>query len=94
MHTHGNGHRYRIWYVVCPRDGQWQVTFGADASPFLYATRDEAQVVARSAARLHFENHGDPTGAFVEMPDEPRQVIATFGRPAQVARPRERMVAG
>lgn len=93
MHTNGNGHKYRIWYTVSPRDGQWQVTFGTDASPFLYASREEAQVVARSAAKLHFEDHGDPTGAFVELPGEPRQVLATYGRPAQTERRRSAVAA-
>jgi hypothetical protein len=83
MHTNG---KYRIWYVVSPLQGQWQVTFGSDASPFLYATREEAQVIARSAAKLHWENHQDPTGALVELPGETRQVLATYGRIAHVAR--------
>lgn len=83
-----NGHRYRIWYVVSPIDGQWQVTFGNDTSPFVYATREEAQVVARSAARLHWEDHQDPSGALLMLPGEDRQVIATYGRIAPPTRAR------
>ena len=80
---HANGRKGRTWYVVAPWSGQWQVTFGCDSRPIAYATQEEAQVIARSAARLHWENQGNPTGARLDLPDGARQVLATYGRMAQ-----------
>ena len=77
------GHKARLWYVVAPVAGQWQVTFGCDSKPVLYATQEEAQLVARSAARLHWENRQNPTGARLDLPGETRQVLCTFGRMVQ-----------
>ena len=77
---HANAHRPRLWYVVAPAAGQWQVTFGCDSKPVLYATQEEAQLVARSAARLQWENRQDPTGARLDLPGAARQVICTYGR--------------
>jgi hypothetical protein len=80
--------RARIWYVVAPHAGRWQVTFGHDNSPFQYATREEALVIACSAAQLHWEDRGQPAGARLDLPGEPRHVVATFGRVPHLARRR------
>jgi hypothetical protein len=80
--------KHRIWYVVCPAHDRWQVTFGCDGSPFCYTSRDEALVVACSAAKLHHQNRGDPTGALLELPGEPRHVLATYGRLPHLVRTR------
>ena len=79
---HANGHRQRLWYVVAPVAGQWQVTFGCDSKPVLYPTQEEALLIARTAARLHWENRQNPTGARLDLPGLARQVLATFGRMA------------
>jgi hypothetical protein len=84
----GPEHRGRTWYVVAPHAGRWQVRFGDDGSPFDYASRDEALVVARSAAQLHWEDRGEPSGARLDLPGEPRHVVATFGRLPSLQRQR------
>jgi hypothetical protein len=75
-------HMARIWYVVAPAQDRWQVTFGCDRQPGVYATQDEALMIARSAARLHWENQQAATGARLDLPGGLKQVLATFGRVA------------
>ncbi|MGH8028549.1 MAG: hypothetical protein ACREO3_01310 [Arenimonas sp.] len=75
----------RIWYVVAPMSGGWQVTFGVAGSPFRYATRAEAETVARGAAKLHWENRREPAGARLDRVDGSRVVLGTYGRQAASA---------
>jgi hypothetical protein len=77
----------RIWYVVSPVSGGWQVTFGVAGSPFRYATQAEAEIVARGAAKLHWDNRAEPAGARLDRADGTRHVLATYGRGAH-AEPR------
>jgi hypothetical protein len=77
MQSHGRG---RTWYVVRPLGPKWEVDFGAGSSPFCYASREEAEVVARSAARLHWEDRQEPAGARLDLPGEHPHVLATYGR--------------
>jgi hypothetical protein len=76
---------HRTWYVVSPAGAQWQVDFGAFGSPFRYATREEALQVACGAAKLHWEDRGEPAGARLDTADGQRQVVATYGRMAHAA---------
>jgi hypothetical protein len=73
----------RIWYVVSPAQGEWQVTFGVGGSPFRYPTRAEAELVARGAAQLHWDNRAEPAGARLDLADGTRHVLATYGRAMQ-----------
>ena len=70
----------RIWYVVSPMQGEWQVTFGVAGSPFRYASRAEAELIARGAAKLHWDNRQEPAGARLDLVDGSRHVLATYGR--------------
>ena len=72
----------RIWYVVSPVPGGWQVNFGVAGSPFRYATQAEAEVIARGAAKLHWDNRQEPAGARLDLVDGSRHVLATYGRSA------------
>jgi hypothetical protein len=78
--AHPETGKSRIWYVVSPVQGGWQVTFGVSASPFVYPTRGEAEVIARGAAKLHWDNRQEPAGARLDLADGTRHVLATFGR--------------
>jgi hypothetical protein len=70
----------RTWYVVSPAQGEWQVSFGVAGSPFRYSTRAEAELVARGAAQLHWDNRAEPAGARLDLADGTRHVLATYGR--------------
>ena len=72
----------RIWYVVSPVLGGWQVAFGVEGSPFRYGSQAEAELIARGAAKLHWDNRQEPSGADVEQVDGTRRVLATYGRGA------------
>jgi hypothetical protein len=78
----------RIWYVVRPVDGLWEVTFGAERGHFVYRTRDEAVAIARDAAHLHHDNRGEPAGARLDLPGETPHVVATFGKMPHLVRQR------
>jgi len=80
--------RHRFWFVVKQVGLCWQVDFGVIGRPYLYTTRDEALVVARSAAKLHWEDRREPTGALLEVAGEPRHVVATYGRVPHLVRAR------
>ena len=72
----------RIWYVVSPVPGGWQVNFGVAGSPFRYGSQAEAELIARGAAKLHWENRQEPAGARLDRADGTRHVLATYGRVA------------
>jgi hypothetical protein len=74
----------RIWYVVSPVAGGWQVAFGVAGSPFRYGTQAEAEVIARGAAKLHWENRQEPAGARLDLADGTRHVLGTYGRGTHV----------
>ena len=78
----------RTWYIVSPVAGGWQVTFGVAGSPFRYATQAEAELIARGAAQLHWDNRRKPAGARLDLADGTRRVLATYGRatPAEAHR--------
>ena len=78
--THPETAKPRIWYVVSPVQGGWLVTFGVAGSPFRYATQAEAEVIARGAAKLHWDNRQEPAGARLDLADGSRRVLATYGR--------------
>jgi hypothetical protein len=80
--------RHRFWIVVTPVGRCWQVDFGAISRPYLYTTQDEALVVARSAAKLHWEDRREPSGALLDVPGEHRHVVATYGRVPHLVRAR------
>lgn len=81
----------RTWYVVSPVPDGWQVTFGVAGSPFRYGTQAEAELIARGAAKLHWENRQEPAGARPDRADGTRHVLATYGR---VANDEARRAAG
>ena len=81
-------HRHRCWFVVTPVGSRWQVDFGHVGRPYLYSTQDEALVIARSAAKLHWEDRREPSGALLDLPGEPRHVVATYGRVPHLVRAR------
>jgi hypothetical protein len=89
--THPDTGKSRIWYVVSPVPGGWQVTFGVAGSPFRYATQAEAELIARGAAKLHWDHRQEPAGARLDLADGSRHVLATYGR---VAHAEGRRVAG
>ena len=70
----------RIWYVVSPVSGGWQVDFGVAGSPFRYGSQGEAELIARGAAKLHWDNRQEPSGARIDFADGERRVLATYGR--------------
>jgi len=76
----------RIWYVVSPVLGGWQVDFGFAGSPFRYASQAEAELIARGAAKLHWDNRQEPVGARIDLVDGTRHVLATYGRVPHVER--------
>jgi len=78
----------RIWYVVRPAGGQWEVAFGCERGHFFFATRAHAEQIARDAAHLHFSNRNEPSGARVDLPGEDPHVLATYGRMPHLERQR------
>jgi hypothetical protein len=80
-----HGGKSRTWYVVSPVGARWQVEFGSVGTPFHYATSEEALEVACAAAKLHWQDRGEPAGARLDFPDGTRRVVATYGRMAPVA---------
>ena len=82
--SHPETGKSRTWYVVSPVPGGWQVTFGVAGSPFRYGTQAEAELIARGAAKLHWENRQEPAGARLDLADGSRHVLGTYGRAAQV----------
>ena len=79
--------RHRCWFKVTRVGLCWQVDFGPISRPYLYTTQDEALVVARSAAKCHWEDRREPSGALLELPGE-RHVVATYGRVPHLVRAR------
>lgn len=69
----------RFFYVVRPALAQWEVSFGESGSCFLYACREEAEQVARGAAKLHWETRDEPAGVRLELPGEGTREIANYG---------------
>jgi hypothetical protein len=71
----------RYYYVVRPSLGQWEVGFGENGTRLLYEGREEAEQVARGAAKLHWETRNEPAGVRIELPGERPMEIATYGNP-------------
>ena len=69
----------RFYYVVRPSLGKWEVGFGENGSCFLYDGREEAEQVARGAAKLHWETRQEPAGVRLELPGERPSEIAVYG---------------
>jgi hypothetical protein len=80
--AHPETGKSRIWYVVSPVQGGWLVTFGVAGSPFRYASQAEAELIARGAAKLHWDHRQEPAGARLDLADGSRHVLATYGRVA------------
>jgi hypothetical protein len=75
-----SSHAHRIWFVVSPVETQWQVDFGEFGNRYRYPSLEQALQVACGAAKLHWEDRSEPSGARLDMADGERRVLATYGR--------------
>ena len=69
----------RHFYVVRHQGAAWRVVVeGVGDDLFVYGSREEAEQVARGAAKLHWETRGQPSGVQVEQDGEVSTLVC-FG---------------
>ena len=62
-------------YAVRPSCGKWEIRIGDSGTRFVYATREDAAVVAQGAARLHWATRREPCGATLQEDDHVRTLV-------------------
>jgi hypothetical protein len=66
-------------YAVRPSCGKWEIRIGDSGSCFVYATREDATLVAQGAARLHWATRREPCGATLQEEQGHVRTLVRFG---------------
>lgn len=66
-------------YAVRPSCGKWEIRIGDSGTCFVYATREDAALVAQGAARLHWATRREPCGATLQEEDDHVRTLVRFG---------------
>jgi hypothetical protein len=69
----------RFEYAVRPAHGKWEIRIGDSGRRFVYATLEDAAVVALGAARLHWATRREPCGATLQGNEGRVRTLARFG---------------